>query len=351
MAAIRNPQKGEPLFTLDERQEMLVESLAHLDNVGSTPSGPAGRLRPRHRRRTPSSRACGRVVRLRLRAADGADEPALSGVDTLFMPTAPEHSFLSSSLVREVARFGGDVSSMVPAPVGERLKERYARDRREPHRGAAQHMEAASEHRSDALTPCAVRAIERRDERSERPATSPTPRSCCAGSLDIVNGAPDDAAVVTVRVEQATRCVELLEEAVDRLPDELRQARWLLKEREEFLAKVQREADEILEAARARAERMVQRTELVREAQRLARRTIEEADAEARELRHEAEDYCDQKLATFEIVLERTMKTVRGGPGEAPGRRRSTQPRLEGGQTLDDLERRQRRSLLRPGRR
>src|SRR5207244_5967446 len=57
--------------------------------------------------------------------------------------------------------------------------------------------------------------------------------------------------------------LELLDEAINRLPEELRQARWLLKERDEYLAKVQREGDDILEAARARAERMVQRTEIV----------------------------------------------------------------------------------------
>src|SRR5438270_12196120 len=107
--------------------------------------------------------------------------------------------------------------------------------------------------------------------------------------------------------------LELLDEAINRLPEELRQARWLLKERDEYLAKVQREGDDILEAARARAERMVQRTEIVREAQRAAQRTIEQADDEARRLRHEAEDYCDQKLARFEIVLERTMKPVQAG--------------------------------------
>ena len=39
----------------------------------------------------------------------------LSGIDTFFISTSPQHSFLSSSLVREVATFGGDVSSMVPA--------------------------------------------------------------------------------------------------------------------------------------------------------------------------------------------------------------------------------------------
>ena len=107
--------------------------------------------------------------------------------------------------------------------------------------------------------------------------------------------------------------IELLEEAVTRLPDELRQARWLLKEREEFLAKVQHEADDLLEEARTLAQRMVQRTEVVRAAQQTARRTVEEADAEARRLRREAEDFCDQKLASFEIVLDRTLKIVQAG--------------------------------------
>ena len=49
----------------------------------------------------------------------------LSGIDTFFIATSPRHSFLSSSLVREVARFGGDVSSMVPELVVGRLKERF----------------------------------------------------------------------------------------------------------------------------------------------------------------------------------------------------------------------------------
>jgi len=106
---------------------------------------------------------------------------------------------------------------------------------------------------------------------------------------------------------------QLVDEALGRLPVELREARWLLKEREEFLAKAQREADDILDAARVQAERMVQRTEVVRTAQHTARSLVDEAEAEARRLRHEAEDYCDQKLAQFEIVLDRTIKTVQAG--------------------------------------
>ena len=116
----------------------------------------------------------------------------------------------------------------------------------------------------------------------------------------------------SVRVEKE-EVLELLDDALDRLPLELRQARFMLKEREEYLAKVQREADEILEAARVRAERMVQRTEIVREAQHSAQTIVEEAKDEARRMRMEAEDYCDQKLAGFQIVLERTAKTVAAG--------------------------------------
>lgn len=49
----------------------------------------------------------------------------LSGIDTFFISTSPQHSFLSSSLVREVGRFGGDVTAMVPSAVAKRLYERF----------------------------------------------------------------------------------------------------------------------------------------------------------------------------------------------------------------------------------
>ncbi|MBI1843364.1 MAG: hypothetical protein HYR89_01915 [Actinobacteria bacterium] len=107
--------------------------------------------------------------------------------------------------------------------------------------------------------------------------------------------------------------LELVDEALSRLPEELREARWLLREREEFLAKVRREGSDILEAARTRAERMVERTEVVRSSQHEARRILEDAEAEARRLRHEAEDFCDQRLAQFEVVLDRVAKTVQAG--------------------------------------
>ena len=77
---------------------------------------------------------------------------------------------------------------------------------------------------------------------------------------------------------------------------------------------------------------MVQRTEVVKAAEQRARQIVDAADDEARRLRHECEDYCDQKLASFEIVLERTMKTVAAGRTQAPGqpaRRRDAEPQAE----------------------
>jgi F0F1-type ATP synthase membrane subunit b/b' len=120
---------------------------------------------------------------------------------------------------------------------------------------------------------------------------------------------PMSASVMVNREE----VLEILEEALAILPQELRHARWLLKERDEFLSQARREADDIIEAGRVRAERMVERTEVVREARRVAQTVMDEAESSARQLRHEAEDYVDQKLASFEVVLERTMQAVQKG--------------------------------------
>ena len=126
VAVVENPAK-EPLFSVAERIEMLREALSGLGNVDvESFSG----LLVDHAR----SRGVGVIVK-GLRAVSDFDYELqmaqmnykLATIDTLFMPTSPQHSFLSSSLVREVARFGGDVSSMVPPAVAQRLKERFAR--------------------------------------------------------------------------------------------------------------------------------------------------------------------------------------------------------------------------------
>lgn len=131
-------------------------------------------------------------------------------------------------------------------------------------------------------------------------------------AIDIIATAPTMPLSSSPRVDR-DEMIELLEEALHRLPEELRQARWMLKERQEFVAKTRREADELLEAARVRAERMVQRTEVVRAAEQRARQVMETAEADSRRLKHETEDFLDQRLGSFEILLDKLSKTVAAG--------------------------------------
>lgn len=131
-------------------------------------------------------------------------------------------------------------------------------------------------------------------------------------ALDTVASAktmPLSSSVLVARDE----LTDLLHDALERLPDEVRQARWLLRERDEFLAEREHEAEAMLEEVRARAEHMISRTEVVRQAHQTAQRIVDDAREEARRMRHEAEDYCDQRLAGMEIVLERVMRTVQAG--------------------------------------
>lgn len=107
--------------------------------------------------------------------------------------------------------------------------------------------------------------------------------------------------------------LDILDQAIEHLPEDLRGARWLLKERDEFLARTHLEADEILAAARGQAERMVQRSEVLRSAEQKARRIVEQARADAARLSSECDDYCDQRLVQLEAVLERTMAAVSAG--------------------------------------
>jgi hypothetical protein len=116
----------------------------------------------------------------------------------------------------------------------------------------------------------------------------------------------------SVRIEPE-EVLSLLDEAVAQLPEELRAARWLLKERDEHLAKMHLEGEQILDEARSRAEKMVDRAEIVRQAKRKSQQLVTDAEDEARKKKHEAEDWCDQQLAKFEIVLDRTTKMVHAG--------------------------------------
>jgi hypothetical protein len=131
-------------------------------------------------------------------------------------------------------------------------------------------------------------------------------------AIDIIANAPTMPLSSSPRIDR-DEIIELLDEALARLPEELRQARWMLKERQDFVNKTRREADEMLEAARVQAERMVQRTEVVRAAEQRARQVVDTAENDSRRLKLETEDFLDQRLASFEILLDKLGKTVAAG--------------------------------------
>ncbi len=129
VAVLGNPGKATPLFSVDERVAMLKEAVADLPNVEVDSF--SGLLVDFAAQRGTA------IVVKGLRAVSDFDyefqmaqmNHRMAGVETFFMTTNPKWSYLSSSLVREVARLGGDVSGLVPAVVAERLGEKLGRDK------------------------------------------------------------------------------------------------------------------------------------------------------------------------------------------------------------------------------
>lgn len=100
----------------------------------------------------------------------------------------------------------------------------------------------------------------------------------------------------------------LIEELKDSLPEEIKQARWVVKDREELLAKARRDAEAMVESARAEQLRMASHEAVVQRAKEESERIVHEANEDARRLRLEAEDYADSKLAQLEAVLQKILE-------------------------------------------
>ena len=117
--------------------------------------------------------------------------------------------------------------------------------------------------------------------------------------------------------------LELLAQLKEAVPDEIRQARWMARDRDELLAKARKEAERVLADAQEQRDRLLSRTEIVNAAQREAERLTDEAKERAAKIQLEAEDYIDQKLAGFEILLNKTLGTVGKGREQLRGTRGS----------------------------
>jgi pantetheine-phosphate adenylyltransferase len=121
VAAIRNPQKSEALFDLDERRDMIAESLAHVKNVRIVSISTLMVNVAQDVNATAIVKGLRAVSDFESEMQMAQMNHSLSGVETLFLPSSSTYSFIASRLLREVARYGGDVSPFVPPAVAKRL--------------------------------------------------------------------------------------------------------------------------------------------------------------------------------------------------------------------------------------
>ena len=110
--------------------------------------------------------------------------------------------------------------------------------------------------------------------------------------------------------------LQMIAEMQEGLPDEIKQARWIVRDREDLLAKARADGERLIEQAREEQRRMATRESVAQRAQEESDRVLADAEERTVAMRREAEDYVDGKLAQFEIslrkILEDAQETARG---------------------------------------
>src|SRR4029077_5219626 len=129
---------------------------------------------------------------------------------------------------------------------------------------------------------------------------------------DLVHNAKAVPLTDQVRIDRE-EIYDILDQMRATIPEEIKQARWIVKERQEMLAEAKRETDRLLGEAREQAVREASQTEIVKIAERQAQDIVDEARREAREARLEMEDWADSMLASLEVNLDRFLTAVRRG--------------------------------------
>lgn len=118
---------------------------------------------------------------------------------------------------------------------------------------------------------------------------------------------------------------DLLDQMRSTIPEEIKQARWIVKERQEMLAEAKTEAERIQAEAQEKAEQAASETEVVHLAEKNAQKIIEDARDREREIRLGAEDYADEVLNNLEVNLEKFLAAVRRGRERLQGREQEAQ--------------------------
>jgi len=136
---------------------------------------------------------------------------------------------------------------------------------------------------------------------------------------DIIHNARSVPLTDSVMIDRE-EMYDILDQMRSTIPEEIKQARWIVKERQEMLAEAKQEAERMLMEAQERADRLASETEVVRLAERNAQQTMEDARERERETRLGAEDYADEVLGNLEINLDKFIGAVRRGRERLQGR-------------------------------
>ena len=129
---------------------------------------------------------------------------------------------------------------------------------------------------------------------------------------DLVHNAKAVPLTDQVRIDRE-EIYDILDQMRATIPEEIKQARWIVKERQEMLAEAKREIDRILGEAREQAVREASQTEIVKLAERQAQEIVDDARRQARETRLEMEDWADGILSTLEVNLDKFLTAVKRG--------------------------------------
>ena len=122
------------------------------------------------------------------------------------------------------------------------------------------------------------------------------------------------------RLIDVDKVYEIIDEIRASFPDELKQARWIVKERQEMIEEAEKEANRILEEARDRADAMASEQEVVKRANEQAAAVLDAARQQEREIRLGAEDYADEMLANLEVNLGKLLTAVQRGRDRLQGK-------------------------------
>ena len=136
---------------------------------------------------------------------------------------------------------------------------------------------------------------------------------------DLVHNAKKVPLTDEVRVDRE-QIYDILDQMRATIPEEIKQARWIVKERQEMLAEAKREAERIVKDAVRKQEELVSDQEVTRAAERAAEEIVEDARAREREIRLGAEDYADEILNTLEVNLSKFIAAVRRGRERLQGK-------------------------------